>query len=289
MQRRNFLALFAVPLLMQNLRTSRRKNSDPQATSRYIFSRAVLKSREERWDLLPIGKRMEKIGTLFLGTPYVGGTLEGDGPEVCRLDLTGLDCVTFFESVLTIARLVRRKPLATWTDLIKEVTYTRYRSGVLEDYTSRLHYTADWIEDNIKKGVVADITQEIGGQLFPVLVSYMSEHPALYKPLKLDTSLVPRIASIERGLATTTRYYIPRDQIAKIEHLLHTGDIVAIATSKAGLDYSHTGMIVRDGDQARFMHASLQKKKVVLDSPLNEYIAGVRSHIGVTIVRPIEV
>jgi hypothetical protein len=241
----------------------------------------------EKWNRLPIGDLMGNIGTLLLGTPYVGGTLEGAGPEICRADLTGLDCVTFFENVLAMARC-SKLGTSSWDAFIKQITRTRYRDGQLDGYTSRLHYTAEWIENNVAKGVVRDVTPDLGGDVFPIRVSFMSEHPQYYPPLKADTTLVGTMASIERRLATTTRYIVPREKIADIEPLLKTGDIVAIATSKAGLDYAHTGLIVREGSVARLMHASVTKKKVILDVRLSDYIASVKSHIGVSILRPIE-
>jgi hypothetical protein len=279
--------LLATPVLAQNLRKSRSRNSDPVATSSYIYSQTMRRIAAEKWNRLPIGDLMGNIGTLLLGTPYVGGTLEGAGPEICRADLTGLDCVTFFENVLAMARC-SKLGTPSWDAFIKQITRTRYRDGQLDGYTSRLHYTAEWIENNVAKGVVRDVTPDLGGDVFPIRVSFMSEHPQYYPPLKADTSLVGTIASIERRLATTTRYIVPREKIADIEPLLKTGDIVAIATSKAGLDYAHTGLIVREGSVARLMHASVTKKKVILDVRLSDYIASVKSHIGVSILRPIE-
>jgi hypothetical protein len=279
--------LLATPVLAQNLRKSRSRNSDPAATSSYIYSQTMRRIAAEKWNRLPIGDLMGNIGTLLLGTPYVGGTLEGAGPEICRADLTGLDCVTFFENVLAMARC-SKLGTPSWNAFIKQITRTRYRDGQLDGYTSRLHYTAEWIENNVAKGVVRDVTPDLGGDVFPIRVSFMSEHPQYYPPLKADTSLVGTIASIERRLATTTRYIVPREKIADIEPLLKTGDIVAIATSKAGLDYAHTGLIVREGSVARLMHASVTKKKVILDVRLSDYIASVKSHIGVSILQPIE-
>ena len=166
MQRRSFLALVAAPFFLQNLKRSRRKNSDPLATSRYIYSQSVRRSHIDGWDKLPIGSLMGRIGELFIGTPYVGGTLEGDGPETCRIDLTGLDCVTFFENVLCISRVVKKKN-TSWEDLVKEITFTRYRSGALGDYTTRLHYTSEWIEDNVTKKIVKDVDIELEGRDLP--------------------------------------------------------------------------------------------------------------------------
>ena len=37
----------------------------------------------------------------------------------------------------------------------------RYRGGVVTDYSSRLHYLSDWIDDNIVKNIVDNHAGEI--------------------------------------------------------------------------------------------------------------------------------
>jgi Protein of unknown function (DUF1460) len=294
MHRRSFLSfvvasLVVAPSLAQNLRKSRKKNSDTTGTSRYIFSQAMKQAQQQRWDALPIGELMGKLGVLLQGTPYVGGTLEADGPEVCRIDLTGLDCVTFFENVLCMARVLQKSKgrLPSWNDFMNEVTFTRYRDGRLSDYTSRLHYTSEWIADNVRKMVVDDITPSLDGVPFPLSVGFMSANPKYYKPLLNDDVLRQRMAGIEQQINATQRTYIPKDAVQAIEGRLQTGDIVCITTNKAGLDYSHTGLVYTDDAGVRhLLHASLQKKKVVVDRRLSEYLADVKSHTGVSIVRP---
>lgn len=295
MNRRSFLSavvlgLAGIPLVGQNLRRMRKKNSDPMATSRYILSQAFRTAYRDGWNRKPIGECMGNLGMLFLGTAYVGGTLEGSGPETCRIDLTGLDCVTFFENVLGMARVVKlhNSEKADWQSLQAEVTRTRYRGGVLGDYTSRLHYTADWIRDNIVKNTVEDITPELGGIPLHVNVGFMSANPRYYQPLANSEANRATIAAIEKDINSVPRTMIPGAAIAAIESRLRTGDIVAIVTSKAGLDYAHTGMIAVVDGVARFLHASQQKKKVVLDVSLSKYVGSVRTHTGVTILRPLE-
>lgn len=297
MNRRTFLLAVAgfglAPAALanaQNLRKLRKKNTDPQATSRYIIGQAMRQARIQNWDRKPIGELMGHLGLLLVGTPYVGGTLEGDGPEVCRIDMTGLDCVTFFENVLAMARCAK-KGTTSFEDVVAEVRHTRYRDGVLTDYTSRLHYTAEWIADNVRKNVVTDVTPSLGGEPFPVNVSFMSEHPKYYAPLRDNEQMRLTMAAIEQKVNAIPRTWIPKADIARVEPMLRTGDIVAIATSKEGLDYAHTGMVYVKPETgvAHLLHASSQKKKVVLDGPVHEYVNSVRSHSGITVVRPTEV
>ncbi len=239
------------------------------------------------WSQLAIGERIINVARHFLGVPYVGGTLEGE-PESCRIHLGALDCVTLFENALGIARMLRVGG-RTIEDLREHITYTRYRGGVLNGYLSRLHYTSEWIADNISKGVVADVTPELGGIPLAVNVHFMSQNPKFYKPLSEDPSLIAEVQAIEHRINGIPRTYIPKDKIQDMEGGLKNGDIIAIATNKVGLDYSHTGIANLGDGRARFMHASTQKKKVIVDGTVSDYVNSVQSHIGITVVRPLEV
>lgn len=240
------------------------------------------------WDQLPIGERVGRFGQALEGIPYVGGTLEGSGPEVCRITTSGFDCVTFMELALDLARVTQagsRK--ATPADVTAAVTYTRYRNGRLDGYLSRLHYTSEWITDNVRKGVVDDVTPTLGDVAFPLRVNYMSTHPQLYPALRMDPALVERMRRIENRINSGLRTQVPKDRVAAIESQLQTGDLVCIAASEAGLDYTHSGIIIRDGAAARLLHASSKKGRVVLDERISAYLAhGSRSLLGITVLRP---
>lgn len=245
--------------------------------------------KQNHWEQLPIGELMGKVGELFITTDYVGGTLEGPGPEMCRVFYDKLDCVTYFELVLALSRSIKA---GCWleSDVVTEVTRTRYRSGILDGYLSRLHYTSEWISDNVTKGIVANVTQDDpNAVVFQNTVNFMSTHPQYYGPLKEDPDKVRRIREIEERINATTRWFVRKEKIASFEPRLQTGDIVAVATSKSGLDYAHTGMINVDAEgRRRFMHASTTAKKVVLDDTISNYVNSVKAHTGITVVRPLE-
>lgn len=262
---------------------------DKEASTQHIFSKIIKTAQKKRWTALSVGECMGNIGRLLLGTQYVGGTLEGEGPEVCRVNLTGLDCVTFFENVLCMARMLK-KGKTSFDDFIEELTFTRYRGGKLTDYTSRLHYTSDWIYDNEQKKVVRNITKEIGGEEFRLKVSFMSENPQYYPALREFPEFIETIACFEQEISKRKHWYIPQRKTKKAQEYLQTGDIIALATEIKGLDYAHTGLAYRDErGKLRFLHASLEKKKVYLDTELYKYVQSVESHIGISVARPLEV
>ncbi len=80
---------------------------EKQEASQKIFQKIVAKAKAENWTQLPIGEMMANIGLMLQGTDYVGGTLESEDGESCRVDFTGLDCVTFFEVALGTSRILK--------------------------------------------------------------------------------------------------------------------------------------------------------------------------------------
>jgi len=253
-----------------------------------VFAKLLQRADAEKWVDLPIGERMGKIGMSLVETPYVAFTLElWTDREACIVNLKGLDCVTFFETSLGFARMLK-KGGRTPRDLVREITLTRYRGGELGDYTSRLHYTSDWIFDNGEKGTVEVLAPKLpGSERFTKPVSFMTEKPNLYRQLKANPMLVPKIAAYERAINARETYYVPIERIDEIEPLLRTGDIVGITGKQKGIDCDHTGLCYRDDEGTlRFLHAGQSAKRVLLDKRLSEYLKGWAT--GAMFARPIE-
>jgi hypothetical protein len=259
-------------------------------TGQDTFERLVAQARAHTWVDRPIGERVGVVGMALRQTPYVDGTLEiYEDREVCSVNLRGLDCVTFFESALAFARMLKRGRL-TPDALLAEVTFTRYRGGRLTDYASRLHYMSDWFADNEDKRVVRLITRELpGAARFTKRVNFMSTHPAAYRQLKANPEMIQKIVRVESDINARTMHYLPKDKVAAAGGHLMTGDIVGITTTIDGLDCAHAGLCYRDeGGALRLLHASTARKAVILDENLATYLAGVPTHTGIMVARPLE-
>ncbi len=257
-----------------------------------VFNRIIKRAADEDWKKLPIGELIGKIAMEFKGTPYVGFTLEvSPDAEDCVVNLKGLDCVTFFEDSLCMARMIKHGKSSP-EDLIAEIKSTRYRGGKMGDFTSRLHYTTDWFVDNEQKGVVKILTPELPGATpFTQKVGIMSQRPGNYRQLAAHPELVPAIQSFEEKINARSLMYVPLDKIAGAEHLLQTGDIVGITTTEEGIDIAHTGLCMKDEQGVvHFMDASSARRnmKVTLETELSQSLRSPK-FTGVMIARPLEV
>ena len=228
---------------------------------------------------------MDETAKFFLGVPYVGKTLEYE-PERLIVNLREMDCMTFVENVLALAE-ASASGTPSWQTYLEKLQQIRYRDGKIEDYTSRLHYTSDWIYENEKKGLIADITKEIGGVPLAMDVSFVSTHPESYMQLQSHPEYIAVMAKKEKEINSRQYYYIPKEEIDKREAQIRTGDIVCFVTSIKGLDISHVGIVHKEGDKMTFIHASSDKKRVIInEESLQDYVLGIKKSKGIMVLRP---
>ena len=227
------------------------------------------------------------------GTPYVGFTLEiDDRVESPSANFRGLDCWTFFEIALGLARMIEvQKQGYTPTDLLREIEWTRYRAGVCNgNYLDRIHYLAEWFFEAEARGVATDITRELGyaKRLTGRKIQEMTVLWKSYRYLAKNPSLREPMARHEARVAQLPVYYIPREHVHLVERKLQDGDVLGIVTRHDGGFCSHVGLLKRTNDGvARLMHASRNYKRVVVDKSISGYLKNFSSHLGLMVGRPL--
>jgi hypothetical protein len=157
----------------------------------------------------------------------------------------------------------------------------------MRGYCSRLHYFTDWIRDNERRGVVEDVTDDVGGERYAKTVDFMSTHRSSYPRLSSDDTY-QCIVAMEADLRDHDLYYVPQDEIAAAYDELRPGDIIATATNIDGLDVTHTGFVYRTAaGGTAFLNASLSGE-VLIAPDLARYVQGVRAQTGVIVARPVD-
>ena len=227
------------------------------------------------------------IGSKFIGTPYEAGTLDINDNEELVIHISGLDCVTFVENVLTFMKMIRSEE-SDIKDYTNELMNIRYRNGRIDDYTSRLHYFSDWIYENEKKSLVKNITQEIGGEEYNKEINFMTTHKDSYPSLKNNPEFLERMKQIEADISSRIMYYIRKENISNFYSNLQTGDIFAVTTEIKGLDVTHTGFIYKLNDKTHILHASQAVGEVVISkNTIKEYLSSIKKSTGLMIAIPI--
>lgn len=225
----------------------------------------------------------------FKGVPYVAKTLENDSIENLVINTRQLDCTTYVENVLAMYLCIKKHKLSFF-DFCSYLRQIRYVGGKVS-YPTRQHYFTGWIDENTKDGFVEELqtptppftaTQHLR-------INFMSKHTSLYPMLKNNPELVKPIAEMESRLSGKVYRFIPKASIANTQlfrSTIHDGDIIAITTSKSGLDTSHIGIAVWHKDGLHMLNASQIHKKVVEEPmTLYQYMQKHPSQNGIRIVR----
>ncbi len=248
----------------------------------------ILKSFDSSLKDKAINDVIIEVGKSFLAVPYVAGTLDTNpNKERLIVYVSGLDCVTFCENALTMSRIIKQGD-TSFENYKKELEKIRYRDGQINGYPSRLHYFSDWIYDNDKKGIVKDITKEIGGVEYNKTIDFMTTHTDSYPALKNNPDNVSQMQAVENNINSRQNYYIPVKDLPSVYDSLQSGDIIGITSDVGGLDIAHTGIIYKENNIPYFLNASLKKKEVIIsDGTIQDYIMGNKKQLGVMVCRPL--
>ncbi len=234
----------------------------------------------------PMGQLVVLTGKSLLGTPYVAHTLERE-QEMLVVNLRELDCTTFAENCLAIARTVKSDTLS-FEQFLEELRFIRYRDGLMEKYPSRLHYFCDWIHNNHQKEVVEDLSRVAGGVPLYKEIGFMSSHPESYRQLEADSLLVEVIREHENVINSRSLYYLPDTLLGNLESGLAEGDIVGITTDIDGLAIMHVGILVSVEGRIHLLHASSAAAKVILsEETLESYLLQSKRATGIMCARPL--
>ncbi len=231
------------------------------------------------------------FGRQFKGVPYVAKTLEKNADEKIIVNLRQLDCTTYVETVLALSRTMAQRKL-TFANYCENLKKVRYRNGNVA-YPARQHYFTYWIQENTKENIVKNIQSPNPpfSATQTVNANYMTTHLESYPMLKGKPQWVKQIAEMEQSITGTKQKYIPTNAVTNcnvVRKTVQDGDIIAIVTSKAGLEISHIGIAVWHKDGLHMLNASSINHKVVEDDDLlQKYLRKQTTALGIRIARPL--
>ena len=273
------------------------------------FASLRLKFKQQKWQKLELGDRIQAIAEQFLGEPYQANLLEKSSIEQPFISLYQFDCVLFLETVLALTTVLSKnsdnteallsiQPSPTLSisqsesELFTTIERYRYRDGRIDGYCSRLHYFSDWILDNQRRGNLEPIVQDSGSSSLTKPLNFMSNNWQKYPPIVKNPALRDCISqseiNISNQLKTGVLRYIPTQELRSQESKLRSGDLVGIVTNMNGLDVTHSGFLYRKDSRARpgLLHASI-RSGIKISADLERYVIGVEGAIGIVVSRPV--
>jgi Protein of unknown function (DUF1460) len=259
----------------------------------------VFSAKMEMPRQITLTKSVVEFGKSFLNSVYpkshisprqrVNGKvkLQPISEEVLSINLRLFDCVTFAENMIALAETQHsgNPDYDVFKDKLRNI---RYRDGAV-DYAARLHYFSDWLFENEKRGILKQVTKELGGEPYLKKVYFMSRKKDTIYGNMADPYTYKAVQKVEKDITAREKIYIPKDKVAAMQHLLKEGDIIGITNKTEGMDMAHVGIVVLMSGQAHLMHASSQYKKVMItEGTLSDYLLSNKIQTGIMVGRLVD-
>ncbi len=224
------------------------------------------------------------IGRYFLGVPYQKATLDSASGEKLVVNMQRLDCFTFVETVLALTLCVYRQKISR-IDLHRQLQCIRYRKGIIDGYSSRLHYFTEWLRDNEHKKIIVDVSRQLGGLPRRKKINYMTSHRAAYRGLQ-DENEFKKMQLVEKSISRKVFHFIGATEANWQKEKIRNGDIIAFAADQEGLDIAHVGFALRQEGKLRLLHASSKEGAVVIsEKTLFAYLQTNKKFTSIAVAR----
>lgn len=256
-----------------------------------------------------LNSRIDYYSDYFVkkGAPYQLGPL-GEGPygyydQNPRYRFDVFDCTTYVETIISLSKANNVDEFKMWMDKI------RYREGEV-NFLTRNHFpSSDWTPNNIRNGVLVDITHDINAQVMSDWQLFISgflnnawvyiDKENWYRHISADRVVIydgsnktERLQALHNESAHVKNVWVrlaylplktiythenPEEVLRKIPH----GSVIQIV--RPGWDLreyigtrmlvSHQGFVVQRDNHVYFRHASSSpSKKRVVEERLQDYL-----------------
>lgn len=254
-----------------------------------------------------IRNHIDRLSSQYIGKPYISNPLN-DSDRRIRYD--GFDCLTYVETIIAFSRKASEKNILGVMDQI------RYKDGGV-GFVRRHHIVEQsWIPENIKKGLVKDVTERYAQQMQIQLhhAESFADPKGFYEKLHFDElqkeykvetreewdALVQKMKETNeipdclKGVNVSCPYLSIQDLLQNSERLKHleTGTILWIVRPNWGMKestgtdlvISHLGFTIRGFDGSiLFRHATSNDPKQVVDVLLEDYLAQYKDPTQTTV------
>jgi len=186
------------------------------------------------------------------------------------------DCMTFVETVAALSRSDSPK------ELIGRLMEIRYREGQ-PSFQSRNHFVeSDWIPNNQKAHVVADVTADLAaaGQVQVQLAAKSFRRDQWVNEQMRKQGIGRAISSVSNQVTEARIPYLSLEDLKKMMGQIPSGLVINFVRENSPRHpvlVSHQGLLIRGLDgQLMLRHASIGGR--LRTEPLAHYISGMMAH-----------
>jgi Protein of unknown function (DUF1460) len=274
--------------------------------SLFLLPSLALRAGDSSGD--PIAVRIESLSAQYIGVPYLLDPL-GEGAEgsvdrdpLVRFDR--FDCQTFVETVIAQARSHTKEEFSA------ELIALRYRNGKI-GFSTRNHFPdADWIPNNVARGVLVELSGEVAGANALGVATTRITRRAWFlnlarNPTQAHNDYLRTHTAAQAALRAMAATAVDEEAVVRYVSKAMLGDPTVLARVPSGAivfvvrphssmlgptgslqNIAHFGFAIRSGGRLLFRHASSGRAQAVVDEPLASYIERLshsRSFAGVAI------
>nr|WP_253900086.1 N-acetylmuramoyl-L-alanine amidase-like domain-containing protein [Corallococcus carmarthensis] len=214
----------------------------------------------------PLSERLLGMSEKFLNTPYVLSPLgEGQGVDpdpTFRLD--AVDCLTFVEETLALGMAHGEPEVPALLERIRYASTPTYedRNHLME---------AQWLPNNIKKGLLVDVTRKYAKQDTVAVTKTLTAHTWQSK-----SSMALQLPRERQPVGTFTLDMIPLDKVLEHARGVTSGTILVVMREDLPLKatrITHLGFVVQKKKRTYLRHASRGGYNRVVDEDLETFLA----------------
>lgn len=210
-------------------------------------------------------QRIALAAKALQGTPFApAADNDSIGTIVVRLD--SLNQREFIYVTLAAAKTASLTS-PTIRDFEKNLENISRKKGKDEGFPSQFMYGADWIEDNIYRGNIKEMTEYLeGGNYRTKTLDYVSRHPELF-PAMSDPDVAEKIRFNEFSFRSHRIPHLKKHSIGNknIRQLMQNGDIIILLHPDADFDIYDIGIVSLENAEPTLIHFSKENNAIALD------------------------
>lgn len=189
-----------------------------------------------------------------------------------RTSMEFLDCMTYVEHVLALSTC-KNSSYERFLCRLVDVMFNAKGKPLMSHHRS--HFTSIWGDINEQKGYLYNFARKHPeAKVRKLLLNKVGKNRTYYVK---DTFLISQ--------SVQNVWYFPIKAILKRKVKLQSGDIIAMATNKEGLDVTHMAFFIKRNNNRLLRHASYTHNKI-MDENFDEYLKKHKKVMGLMVFRP---